>query len=147
MSTTIYGPVTPSKDDIHLAETSSRTLARHIKNNLTVQIKESGEIVQLPVTAVRLLVDLLSAMAAGNAVTLVPIHAELTTQQAAELLNISRPWLIKLLEQGKLKYHKIGTHRRILFKDLMEYQRKNTEEREKALDELAAQAQELGLGY
>jgi excisionase family DNA binding protein len=110
-------------------------------------IKETNEQVQLPVSAVRLLVNLLSTMAAGNAVTLVPIHAELTSHQAADLLNVSRPWLIKLLERGELKYHKTGTHRRIFFKDLMEYKQKSDIEREKALYELAADPQQHNSGY
>ena len=83
----------------------------------------------------------------GNAVTIVPYNAELTTQQAADFLNVSRPHLVGLLESNELSYRKVGSHRRILFKDLVEYQQRTRIERKKALDELATQAQELGLGY
>lgn len=143
----VYEPVSPSRDEIKIAQESSRTLSRFLKRNLRVQIAETKEIVELPVSAVRLLVDLLTNMAEGNAVTLMPIHAELTTQQAADLIGISRPYLIKLLEDREIKYHMIGTHRRIYFQDLKNYMDKNKQAREEALNELAVQAQDLDMGY
>ena len=143
----VYEPVSPSRDEIKIAQESSRTLSRFLKRNLRVQIAETKEIVELPVSAVRLLVDLLTNMAEGNAVTLMPIHAELTTQQAADLVGISRPYLIKLLENGEIKYHMVGTHRRIFFQDLKNYMDKNKKAREETLDGLVAQAQDLDMGY
>jgi len=140
-------PVSPSVEDIQLAKASSRRLAPFLNQNLKVRIAGTKEQVELPAVAVRLLVDLLSEMAEGNAVTLIPIHAELTTQQAADLLNVSRPFLIRQLEEGEIPYRKVGTHRRVMFSDLMEYKHRIDSERHEALDELAAQAQELDMGY
>lgn len=146
-SSKTYDPVSPSRDEIKIAQESSRTLSRFLNRNLKVQIAETQEVVELPVSAVRFLVDLLTNMAEGNAVTLMPIHAELTTQQAADLIGISRPYLIKLLEAGEINYHMVGTHRRIYYQDLKNYIEKNKKAREEALDELAAQAQDLDMGY
>ena len=148
MSTlTMPEPVTPTVDDTRLAKTSSRRLAPFLNRNLLVRLVDSEEAVELPAAAVRLLVDLLSAMAEGNAVTLIPIHAELTTQQAADLLNVSRPFLVKQLEEDTIPYRKVGTHRRVLFSDLMAYKREMDRKRLEALDELVAQSQELDMGY
>jgi excisionase family DNA binding protein len=101
--------------------------------------------VPLPASVVRLLVNILEEMARGNAVTLIPIHAELTTQQAADMLNISRPSLIQLLDEKKLEYRRVGTHRRVGFEGLMRYRRQQETTRRKVLAELAAYDQELGI--
>ena len=149
MSTvTLREPSAPTAAEAQLASESGRRLARYAQRDLKLQISgKHGEAITLPASAVRLLVRLLSEMAAGNAVTLVPIHAELTTQQAAEALGVSRPFLVKLLDEGDIPSRKVGTHRRVLFSDLMAYRQKTDQQRLKALDKLAAQAQELKMGY
>ena len=145
-------PVTPSEKDTALAKESSRQLAPLLgtRKELTLQVLKDGnasEPVRVPVAAVRLLVYILTEMAKGNAVTLIPIQAELSTQEAADLLNVSRPFLVKLLDEGKIPSRKVGTHRRVLFSDLMEYKKLSDQQRKKALESLAAEAQELDMGY
>ena len=148
MSTpTAHEPVTPTTDDVRLARKSSRRLAPFRNRDLNVRIAETGEQVELPAVAVRLLVDLLSALAEGHAVSLIPIHAELTSQQAADLLGVSRPFLIRQLEDKLIPFRRVGTHRRILFSDLMKFKRKIDKQRTEALDELTGQAQDLDMGY
>lgn len=140
-------PVQPSAADVLLARESSRALGPLAQHSLRVRIEGRAEPIEIPAPAVRMLVDLLVEMAAGNAVTLIPVHAELTTQQAAEILGVSRPFVVSQLEAGQLKFHKVGTHRRIHFLDIMAYKQRMTSERKKALDELADQAQALDSEY
>ncbi len=146
-------PHIPSEAEVNLSQESSRILASHLKYSSLTQklriLEEDGseQILEIPSIAYKLLIDILSQMAQGNAVTLIPVHAELTTQEAADLLNVSRPYLIKLLESNKIPFHKVGRHRRIRFEDVMNYKNQIDSDRIQALDELAAQAQELDMGY
>lgn len=145
-------PVAPSEKDTALAKESSRQLAPLLgaRKELTFQVLKDGhpsEPVLVPMAAVRLLVYILTEMAKGNAVTLIPIHAELSTQEAADLLNVSRPFLVKLLDEGKIPSRKVGTHRRVLFSDLAEHKKASDLDRQKALEALAIDAQEANMGY
>ncbi len=145
--------VAPSENDALLALESSRQLAKLLEKpsrQLRVQVQSDDvpeETVTIPTTAIRLLNDILVEMAKGNAVTLIPMQAELTTQQAADLLNVSRPFLVEQLEEGAIPFRKVGTHRRVLFRDLMAYKQTMDRNRLQALDELSALDQQLGLGY
>ena len=144
-------PPLPSEEDIKLSLLSSRILASSLNSHSATQkIKvESEDGVErsllIPSAAYELLIDILSQMSQGNAVTLVPVHAELSTQQAANLLNVSRPYLIKLLDNGEIPYRKVGRHRRILAKDLYAYKEDIDTKRSQSLDELTAISEELGL--
>ena len=91
--------------------------------------------------------NILEAMAAGQGVSIIPENAELTTVQAASVLNVSRPYLIKLLAEKAIPHRKVGKHRRILMEDVMTYKRQTDQEREAILDQLAQDAQEEGMGY
>ena len=103
--------------------------------------------VVLPARVFDALLELLRHTAEGNAVTLVPVHAELTTQQAADLLNVSRPHLIKLLESAAIPFHRTGRHRRVYAKDLFAYRERRRAESRDAFLELAALSQDHDLGY
>ena len=142
-------PTLPSEAETVIARETSRVLAPHVKAVGILQLRlvnNSGkETVKLPAAVARMLVHILDEMARGNAVTLIPVHAELTTQEAADMLNISRPSLIHLLDEGKIDYRRVGTHRRVRFEALMEYKRIADADRRAVLAELAAYDQEIGL--
>lgn len=146
-------PFIPTEDEAQISQESSRILANHIFHHRSTRrlkiVEDDGseQDVVIPAAAYSLLIDILSQMAQGNAVTIIPIHAELTTQEAADILNVSRPFLIKLIEASVIPCRKVGRHRRIRFEDLMNYKQQTDTQRMQALDELADQAQELNMGY
>lgn len=126
----------------------SGLLQRKRAKSARVLVRSEGapkeEEIVVPRQAFDLFVEILTQMANGNGITLMPIHAELTTQQAADLLNVSRPYLIKLLEQKKIPHRMVGTRRRVLVADLMAYKKADDEERRKVLAELTAEGEEAG---
>ncbi len=155
MSTLIpenFETVAPSEADKLLARESSRLLStrklgKRTSIRLGLEDGDEGEAVVVPTSAVRLFLHLLTEMSQGNSVCLIPTHAELTTQQAADLLNVSRPYVVKLLDEGKIPSRTVGKYRRVRFDDLMAYKRKDDDARAKVLDQLTAEAQELRMGY
>jgi excisionase family DNA binding protein len=151
-----FETVAPNEADSQLARESRHSLEKFLaghSSSLRFQIRPAEEPrgqeeeVTIPMAAFRLLANIVNAMARGEAVTIVPGHAELTTQQAADVLNVSRPYLVRLLETGKIPFRKVGSHRRVRFEDLMKYRSQAEAERAAALDELAAEAQDLNMGY
>jgi excisionase family DNA binding protein len=143
-------PVVKESEPI-FAPNSDATIMKQLDEELAQNqgvaklVTPQGSEIRLPHSILKVLMEVVHEMARGNAVRVMPIHAELTTQQAAELLNVSRPFLVSLLEQGEIKYRKVGTHRRILLEDLLVYKDRRDRERLSALDELAKEDQRLGL--
>jgi excisionase family DNA binding protein len=151
--TSPHDPTLPEESEVRAAVNGQRELAAYLATKFEtqrIQIVDEKNVphqIELPTSALRLLVDILAELAEGNAVRVVPVHAELTTQEGADLLNVSRPHLIKLLESQALPYHKTGKHRRIRYDDLMQFKAARDAESERAMEELAKQAQDLNLGY
>ena len=146
--------VVPSDRETEEAKISSRVLSPQIHGDRSLSLRILGEepearetIITLPGKAARLLLNILVQMAEGKAVTILPTNAELTTQQAADLLNVSRPFFVQLLEKGEIPFRKVGTHRRVLLSDVMTYRERTDAARKKSLDELTELSQELGIGY
>ena len=143
-----------TKSDQKIALSSINVLRKNkdkaIKNKLNVvkiKIQGADELISIPLKALKLLTSILSNMAEGKSVALMPTDAEISTQQAAEILNVSRPHVIKLLEKGDIPYKKVGSHRRILLQDILQYESKFKKKRRKQLNNLASEAQKLNLGY
>jgi len=156
MSLTLATPTPPARHDVHAAAQGQRALAAYLADEQPIAPTQHIQIldhrnqahqIELPTTALRLLANVLSEMADGNAVQIVPVHTELTTQEAASLLNVSRPHLVKLLEAGDIAFHRTGKHRRVRLADLMQYKQARMRVSEAAMAELARLSQELSMGY
>ena len=141
----------PTQPEMEAAKVSSRMLSKYADaDRVQMSLRGSNgqaEDLVLPGPVLQLLLDILSEMAKGNAISLVPIHHELSTQEAANLLNVSRPHLVGLLEKGELPHRKVGAHRRVMAKDVLDYKSRIDDLRKAALDELTALSQEHGMGY
>ncbi|HCB3568958.1 helix-turn-helix domain-containing protein [Escherichia coli] len=141
----------PAKGEIEAAVRGQRELAAYLSTKMETQkisIQDEDNVthqIELPTSSLTLLMSILGELALGNAVQVVPVHAELTTQEAANILNVSRPHMVKLLEDGMLPFHKTGRHRRVLFADLMKYKDQRDSDSNKAMQGLADLSQELGL--
>ncbi|MGV2863406.1 helix-turn-helix domain-containing protein [Achromobacter sp. AGC39] len=139
--------------EVEAAVQGQRALAAYLATRVETQHiqifdeRNQAHQVELPTSALRLLVDILAELADGNAVKVVPVHAELTTQEAADMLNVSRPHLVKLLEDGVLPFHRTGKHRRVRLADLTQYKEARDRASQEAMAELARQAQESSMGY
>jgi len=141
----------PSPQDAAVARDSRRRLSHYASRGRPLTVKvidtEQSQPLELPAGAVAMLMDILEAMAAGQGISLIPENAELTTVQAADILNVSRPYLIKLLDEKAIPHRKVGRHRRILMEDVMNYKVRVDREREAVLDQLAKEAQLHDMGY
>lgn len=146
-------PLLPTRKDSEQAQEAIHALSKisRRKSSRTIRVQPEGgkeELsVSVPREAFELFLDILAQMANGNAVSIVPVHAELTTQQAADMLNVSRPFLVKLLDEGKIPFRLVGTHRRVKVADIVTYKEKDATYRMNVLDDWTAEAQRHHLGY
>ncbi|MCD1649240.1 MAG: excisionase family DNA-binding protein [Marinobacter adhaerens] len=141
----------PTQAEMEQAKISSRTLSKYadadrVQMSLRGSNGETDELV-LPGHVIQILLGVLSEMSRGNAISLIPHHQELSTQEAANLLNVSRPYLIGLLEKGDIPFRKVGAHRRVLLTDVLTYKENVDQQRRETLAELTALSQDEGMGY
>jgi excisionase family DNA binding protein len=146
----VAGAARPGDADAEIALRAARRMGEYLTAHPGVDpVRIQGELagddaLVVPRQAAIMLAQILGFLANGQGVTVTPSNAMLTTQQAADFLNVSRPYLIKLLEEQKIPYQMVGTHRRVAFGELLEYKRKDDQERQHAANELTALGQELG---
>ena len=134
--------------DQEIALKASRFLASYLPKSKTCELKlNEKETITLPIDVLPQLAEIFNHIAKGNEIKILPIKQELTTSEAAEILNVSRPYLVNLLESGEIPFRKVGVRRRILSIDIIAYKQKIDNQRKTALMELATQAQELNMGY
>lgn len=151
MTRQAIGQIRPGDVDPAVANRAARRIKDYLAAHqgpgpLTLLGELAGdEALVVPREAAVLLAQILGLLANGQGVQIIPDSAELTTQQAADMLNVSRPYLIKLLEAGEIPHRMVGRHRRITFQDLREYKRRDDQHRRGILDDLAALGQELDL--
>ena len=138
-----FAPVEPTPDDVGVAQDTSARLADLGSDHATLHV--GREKLELPPSALKMLVVILGEFAKGRAVALSQIEVEVSTQRAADILNVSRPYFVKLLERGELPFRMVGTHRRVLLADVLEYRAAITARTGKALDELTALSEEMDL--
>ena len=141
--------IQPTQVEVLAAQKEIVLLEEYLSQNRQVylQAKNSEEIMPVSHAILKLLTSILKRISRGEAVTLIPDEAELTTQQAAKLLNVSRPFVVKMLQEGKIPFRMVGAHRRILAKDIQSYKAQIAKDRQKVLAELSAEGQDLKMGY
>ncbi len=145
-------PSTMSDDEVEMARLATQCIMNALDHSdaalivLNLEGKTHPE-VSLPPQALKLIGQMMRLMSAREPFSIVPASHEFSTVEAANFLNVSRPFVIKEMEAGRLRFRKVGTHRRVLFEDLQAYADKMRQRRESALDDLADDARELGLDY
>lgn len=140
----------PTHDDIEQAKLTSRTLSKYHTEDrvkLSIESDNNSDTFVLPGIVMQMLLNILSEFSQGNAVGVIPHNAQLSTQQVADMLNVSRPHLVKLLENGDINFTKVGSHRRVLVSDVLDYKARIDKARIETLEELTELSQELDLEY
>jgi excisionase family DNA binding protein len=138
----VRSTIVPQSDERSELERLARALAKRMPR---LKLMDAQKEVPLPASMLAVLRRAASELARGNAITILPVAAELTTEEAADILNVSRPFVIKLTDSGELVCHKVGTHRRLHLRDVLEYKRKYQERARATLAGLVDEAQELGI--
>ncbi len=145
-------PTTTTERDPIVAPEEERNSIASIEEYLESKRGRSAKLVgpsedgvPIPPALRRVLVAAARQLAKGNGVAVLPVMAEVSTQEAADLLNVSRPFVVGLLDQGEIPFHKVGTHRRVRLKDVLTYKGKRDASRRAIIDRLTAEAQELGI--
>ncbi|MGI0483310.1 helix-turn-helix domain-containing protein [Geminocystis sp. CENA526] len=140
--------VSRTSTEQEISKIASQFLAMYSPDDDTCELRLSeGQNIIIPSSVLPQLAEILSHLANGDKVKIVPIKSELTTSEAAEILNVSRSYILELLELGKIPFRNVGVCRRILAQDLMVYKEEVEAQRREVLRELTAQAQELNMGY
>ncbi|RED96960.1 helix-turn-helix domain-containing protein [Marinoscillum furvescens] len=139
----------PTKEEQEAAMKSYDALATALDEltsaNPEIEIEETKVRITIPLNALKLLAKILKATGQGKPISIVPIATEMTTQAAAELLGCSRPHLVKLLEQGEIRFTKVGKHRRVMYEDMVEYKKKMKANQDRLIGEIMKSDEELGL--
>lgn len=139
----------PSKEEQETAMKSYSALAAALNDlqssNPEIEIEETNERIRVPMSALKLLAEILRVTSQGKPISIVPIATEMTTQAAAELIGCSRPHLVKLLEQGEITFTKVGKHRRVKYEDVLAYKKKMKAEQKQLIEEIMQSDEELGL--
>jgi len=147
MATVLDRPLIPTELEVAQAKKSFKLLREDKSRLHYIMGSETGVKVPIPETVFNLFVTVLEELSKSNAIQLVPINAEVTTIEAAEIVGVSRPFLVKILNEGKIRYRMVGRHRRILLKDLMEYYEKSKKSQLKAIAEMTAEDDADGLTF
>jgi excisionase family DNA binding protein len=141
----------PTRNEQRIAQENKEILNRIVrklkKSIIEIEVTGEKDPIKIPVSALKHLNTIIELIAQGKAITVNPVDAEITTQEAAEILYVSKSFVVKLLEDGKIPYHKVGAHHRIKLKDLLVYKEQMEKDRKEALTELTRISQELGLDY
>lgn len=138
-------PIRIAPQDEHEVEQASRVYRTLVREHAAALIGSSGERIELPPALLDVLLRVVEKMQEGQAVAVMPLMEELSTQAAADLLGVSRQFFVRECEAHKLPFHYTGTHRRVLLKDLLDYKKRRDQGRRQALVDIARQSEELGL--
>lgn len=145
---TLNEPLIPTEKEVLMARESRRQIgSMKFGKKEAIRLQIEGKQVSIPASVFRLMMEAISGMADGKTVAMIPVDGEVSPQEAAELLNVSRPFAAKLFDEGAIPSRKVGTHRRALTRDVLAYKQREKDARLKVLDELAAEGQRLNMGY